>query len=275
MPGRVPGYSQAIDGPYNRGAMALRALVTISTALVLVTSLRAQPLDRLSGKVIGEQGQPLVDAQVRVDAIFGFAGGDFLGHRSFTARTNAKGDWALLAFKSGIWVFDVSVPGQLPDAVALPFNLVVPAGSGIAGVVPAWHPVLRPAPLPPGDVGQILSDAADAAREGRPDRVAALLARFADSNDVAVLTAAGRICLVMRDPTVARPFFRRARERDPSSFRAALGMGSTALMQRDVDAAGRAFSDARALTKDKDERGYLGAAVAELNKAHNVMRGTY
>ena len=90
-----------------------------------------------------------------------------------------------------------------------------------------------------------------------------------------MLTAAGRICLLMRDPTVARPFFRRARERDPASFRAALGMGSTALMQRDVDAAARAFSDARNLTKDKDERGYLANAIAELNKAHNVMRGTY
>jgi cytochrome c-type biogenesis protein CcmH/NrfG len=58
----------------------------------------------------------------------------------------------------------------------------------------------------------------------------------------------------MRDPTVARPFFRRALDRDPTSFRAALGMGSTALMQRDVDAAGRAFAEARNLTKDKDER---------------------
>jgi hypothetical protein len=46
-------------------------------------------------------------------------------------------------------------------------------------------------------------------------------------------------------------------------------------MQRDVDAAGKAFAAARALTKDKDEQGYLSAAIYELNKAHNVMRGTY
>ncbi|HJZ76369.1 MAG TPA: hypothetical protein VKE51_31760 [Vicinamibacterales bacterium] len=235
----------------------------------------AQPLDRLSGKVLTERGEPIKDADVRVEAIFGFAGSDFLGQRTFTARTNAKGEWALLAFKSGIWVFDASVPGQLPDAVALPFNLVVPAGQGMAGVVTAWHPILHPAPLPSGDVGQILVDAAAAARAGRPEQVAPLLARLADSSDVNVLAAAGRICLLMRDATVARPFFRRARERDPSSFAAALGMGSSALMQRDVDAAARAFSDARALTKDKDERGYLANAIAELNKAHNVMRGTY
>ena len=32
---------------------------------------------------------------------------------------------------------------------------------------------------------------------------------------------------------------------------------------------------ARDLTRDKDERGYLAAAIVEMNKAHNVMRGTY
>ncbi len=46
-------------------------------------------------------------------------------------------------------------------------------------------------------------------------------------------------------------------------------------MQRDVDGAARAFSEARNRTKDKDERSYLSAAISELNKAHNVMRGTY
>ena len=53
------------------------------------------------------------------------------------------------------------------------------------------------------------------------------------------------------------------------------GRVAIALMQRDVDAARRAFSDARALTKDQDERGYLANAIAELNKAHDVMRRTY
>ena len=46
-------------------------------------------------------------------------------------------------------------------------------------------------------------------------------------------------------------------------------------MQRDVDAAAKAFDAARKLTTDKDERGYLAAAISEMNKAHNVMRGTY
>ena len=254
-------------------ARAGRAVICLAIAASVMPA--AQPLDRLSGRVLSAAGAPVPDADVRVEALFGFAGGDFLGQRTFAARTSAKGEWALLAFKSGIWMFDVTAPGQLPDAVALPFNLVAPASSGIDRLTPAWHPVLRLQAPPLGDIGQILSDAADAARAQRPDRVTPLLSRLADSQDAGVLAAAGSVCLVMRDPTVARPLFRRALDRDPSSFRAALGMGSSALMQRNVDEAAKAFARARDLTKDKDERGYLAAAIAELNKAHTVMKGTY
>ena len=252
-----------------------RARLAVVVAATLAGTAVAQPLDRLTGRVITATGAPVADADVHVEAIFGFAGGDFLGQRTFAARTNARGEWGLLAFKSGIWVFDVAPPGQLPDAVALPFHLVAPASAGIDRLTPIWHPLLRVSTLPAGDIGQMLADAAEAARAQRPERATPLLARLADSADPAVLTAAGSICLLMRDPTVARPLFRRALERDPTSFRAALGMGSSALMQRDVDAAAKAFGEARNLTKDKDERGYLSAAIVELNKAHNVMKGTY
>jgi hypothetical protein len=235
----------------------------------------AQPLDRLTGKVVIDHTEPEKDVDVRVDAIFGFAGGDFLGQRSFTARANARGEWAMLAFKAGAWLFDASAPGQMPDVIVLPFNLVSPAGSGLMGQMPTWHPILRPAAMPPGEIGTLLAGALEAARAGRSDRATPLLARLADSGDPSVLTAAGRICLILRDAAAARPFFRRALERDPTSFGAAVGMGSSALMQRDVDSAAHAFDEARKLTKDKDERGYLAAAIAELNKAHNVMKGTY
>ena len=32
----------------------------------------AQPLDRLAGKVVNAQGEPVKDAAVRVEALFGF-----------------------------------------------------------------------------------------------------------------------------------------------------------------------------------------------------------
>jgi hypothetical protein len=249
--------------------------ILVLAVLALGSVVAAQPLERLTGKVVIEPSEPAKDIDVHVDAIFGFAGGDFLGQRTFTARTNARGEWALLAFKAGAWLFDASAPGRLPDVIVLPFNLVSPPGSGLLGQVPGWHPILKPAAMPAGDVGVLLASALEAARAGRSDRATPLLARLSDSGDTGVLTAAGRICLILRDAATARPFFRRALERDPRSFGAAVGMGSSALMQRDVDSAAHAFDEARSLSKDKDERGYLAAAIAELNKAHNVMKGTY
>src|SRR3954451_22436896 len=156
-------------------ARVRRSLVCAAAAVAAAASLSAQPLDRLTGKVLSPAGAPVPDADVHVEAMFGFAGGDFLGQRTFSTRTNAKGEWALLAFKAGIWVFDAVAPGQLPDSIALPFNLVAPASSGIDRLTPAWHPVLRLSPAPAGDIGQILAEATEAARAQRPDRVTPLL----------------------------------------------------------------------------------------------------
>ena len=74
--------------------------VTGALALCLITTIVAQPLDRLSGKVLTEPGEPMKDVELRVEALFGFAGGEFLGQRTFATRTNARGEWALLAFKA-------------------------------------------------------------------------------------------------------------------------------------------------------------------------------
>ncbi len=255
-------------------ARVRRSLVCVAVAAA-ATSRRAaaRSADRQGRST--PQAQPVPDADVRVEAMFGFAGGDFLGQRTFAARTNAKGEWALLAFKAGIWVFDAAAPGRLPDASpcrSISSRPPVPEsiGSRRSGI-PFCACRLRP---------RETSARSSLTPPRRPERsvpIAStpLLARLADSNDPVVLTAAGTICLMMRDATVARPFFRRALDRDPTSFRAALGMGSSALMQRNVDAAAKAFAEARNLTKDKDERGFLSAAILELNKAHYVMKGTY
>jgi hypothetical protein len=73
------------------------------------------------------------------------------------------------------------------------------------------------------------------------------------------------IALAARQAGLARTLFLKAVDRDPSSFQAALGSASSALMLRDFDAASRAFAAARDRTKDKDEK-YLTAAVGELAK---------
>jgi hypothetical protein len=250
-----------------RVAVALAAFVVLAT-----TGGHAQPLSRLRGRVLSHVGAPVDAASVRIEALFGFLGGDYAGQKTFAIRTDAKGDWALIGFKAGIWIFEASAPGHLPDVIALPINVSVAPSSGVAGDTPVWHPILRLASIPTTPAGEALANAAEAALAGRSQQVAAELTRVADSNDEPTLTAAGRICLVLRDASTARPFFRKALERNPRSFGAAMGMASTALMQRDFDGAGRAYGDARDRTDDKDERSYLTAAIGDVNKVHIRLR---
>jgi hypothetical protein len=84
------------------GAIGKTLLVCAILSLPALPALFAQPLDRLSGKVVSDRGEAVKDADVRVEALFGFAGGAYLGQRTFATKSDAKGNWALLGFKSGI-----------------------------------------------------------------------------------------------------------------------------------------------------------------------------
>jgi hypothetical protein len=245
-----------------------RAVLSAAAAAALLAAVgRAEPLSRLRGKVVTDRAEPVPLADVRVEARFGFAGSDFTGQRTYAAKANAKGEWTIIGFTAGIWVFDAAAPGRAPDAVALPFNLVTPAGQAMADAIPTWQPILKLEPLPAGDVGRRLAEAADAARARETSRVRPMLVELDDA-DPNILNALGHICLLMADDGAARAFFHRALDRDPGSFAAALGMASTALLQRDFDAAARAYGAARDLTADKAEQRYLTAAIRDLSKIH-------
>ena len=234
--------------------------------LAVAGSLHAQPLTRLTGRVVSDRGEPIADAEVKVEALFGPRGEPFAGQRVNGARTNAKGEWTLIGFKAGGWLFSVSVPGQLPDAIVLPMNVVLGEGRGMAGQMPLWHPVLRTEPVPLGEAGRWLGEAATAWHLGDAVAVKRMLRRPPLGIDAAAQAAAGRLSLLVADTELAEDFFTRARQQDPASFRAALGLGSTALILRNFDAAAKLFGAARDRTKDKDERGYLAAAIADLNR---------
>jgi thioredoxin-like negative regulator of GroEL len=90
------------------------------------------------------------------------------------------------------------------------------------------------------------------------------LSHVPDDADADFLAAAGRIALAARDTDLARPLFMRALERDPSSYRASLGVASLFLLQRDFDSASRAFDATRNRTHDKDEQKFLTAAIGDL-----------
>jgi Tfp pilus assembly protein PilF len=85
-----------------------------------------------------------------------------------------------------------------------------------------------------------------------------------DDADADFMAGAGRIALVARDLPLAKTLFMKALERDPSSYRAALGMASLFVLERDFDSASRTFDAARNRTHDKDELKFLTAAVGDL-----------
>jgi hypothetical protein len=244
-----------------------RTAATIGCAILAVGALHAEPLLRLRGRVVAKSGEPVSGAEVRVEAHYGFGGGEFTGQKTYATKTNAKGEWSIIGFTAGAWIFEASAPGQLPDVVALPLNLVTPAGQGL-DTIPTWQPVLRVTQLPDGEIGRKLQDAEAAARLGHSDRLTPILKDLGTEGDPEILSALGHICLLAHDVGTARSFFHQAVDRDPKSFTGTLGMASTALLQKDWDLAGRTFATARTLTGDKAEQAYITAAIRDLSRIH-------
>ena len=232
--------------------------------LVSSTALAQPPVSRLKGRVTTEHGEPIVNAEVRAEAFYGSAAGTFAGQRTFAERTNAKGEWSIMGISPGIWEFDIVAPGELPESVVLPIRLLTASGPNAGGELLMWQLVLKPVPPPSGEPGTTLAAALDAARAGHADEVRTLLTRVSEGADADYLAGAGRIAMVARDRALARTLFLRALERDPASYRAALGLASTFLLQRDFDSASRAFDAARSRTHDKDEQKFLTFAVGDL-----------
>jgi hypothetical protein len=239
------------------------AAIALAFVSLCGSVLVAQPVSRLKGRVVTEKGEPVKDADVHAEAYFGFAAGDFAGQRTFAAKTNDKGEWTIIGLKSGIWLFDVSAPGRLPETVALPIQMLITASSGTSGLMLPWQLVLKPAPVPDDAYGSVLAIAIDAAHN-EPAKLRSMMTAVPDDVNGDWLGGAGRIVLTAHDPGLAFPLFKRAFERDPSSYRAALGIASASLLLRDFDTASRAFAAARERTHDRDEQKFISAALDDL-----------
>ena len=224
-----------------------------------------QPVHRLKGRVVNERGEQVANAEVRAEAFFGSAAGTFAGQRTFKTTTNAKGEWSIMGIAAGIWLFEVLAPGHLPEAVALPIRLLTASGPNSGGQVIIWDLVLKPTAAPAEERhGKILIDAAGAARAGQQADAEAMLTQIPEDADADYLAGAGRVALLARRMDLAQALFVRALERDPSSYRAALGLASVFLLRRDFDGASRAFDAARARTHDKDEQKFITYALGDL-----------
>jgi hypothetical protein len=242
------------------------AFVAVSVLGLCASPVVAQhAVFRIKGRVLSERGEPIADAEVRLEAFYGYAAGTFAGRRTFAERTNAKGEWSVGAVQSGVWLFEATAPGYLPETVALPIRILTIVSMGTSGQGLTWDLILKPVRETDNESGQFLTEVAGFARAGQPEEVRLALERLPPwdpSSDY--LASAGRIAMVAREMPLARTFFVRALERDPSSYRAALGVASMFLLQRDFDSASRAFDAARSRTHDKDEQKFLSVAIGDL-----------
>jgi hypothetical protein len=237
------------------------ALPTLSSLFTLHAQHAAF---RVKGRVVTERGDPIDKAAVRLEAFFGYAAGTFAGPRKLDAESDRKGQWSVGALQPGIWLFEASAPGYLPETVVLPIRILTTVSMGTSGMALTWDLVLKPI-QPPADVkGELLTQAAAAARDGKADDARAALRMMPEDPDADYLAGAARVAMVARDMPLARSLFLRAIERDPSSYRASLGIASIFLLERDFDSASRAFDAARTRTRDKDEQKFLSAAIGDL-----------
>src|SRR5262245_28812284 len=90
----------------------------VSFVSFVLTVSAQQPVSRLKGRVVDEKGERVKDAEVRAEAFFGSAAGTFAGQRTFSTKTNAKGEWNILGIAPGIWLFEIIAPGYVPESVA-------------------------------------------------------------------------------------------------------------------------------------------------------------
>jgi len=160
--------------------------------------------------------------------------------------------------------FEVSAPGYLPETVALPIRILTTVSMGTSGMSLVWDLVLKPLKAPDDVRGALLNQALGAMREAKPDEARAALRLIPDTADADFLAGGGRIAMLAGDRALAKTLFTSALGVDPSSYRAALGVASVFVLERDFDSASRAFDAARSRTHDKDEQKFLSAAIGDL-----------
>lgn len=220
---------------------------------------------RVKGYVRDDKGAPIANAEVRVEAFYGYFAGAFGGgQRTFTARTGPRGDWNVPGLQPGVWIFEVFSPDHVPELVILPIRILTTVSMGQAGMSLTWDVVLKPIAAKDDDNARFLIESAQAVRDGKGDGVRESLQQLPKDAEADYLAGAGRVAVVARDFVLARALFTRAIERDPMCYRAALGLASTFLHDRDFDSASRAFDAARSRTKDKEEQRFISAAIGDL-----------
>jgi hypothetical protein len=232
-------------------------------ALTLSTPAFAQLTYRMIGKVSTEAGAPIDEAVIKAEAIAGFKLEPFGGQRTFTAKSNKKGEWSLVGLTSGVWLFQAHAPNMLPQAIVITVKMMKrEGGTGGATLLPyTVEFALRPTTKAPG-----LASAAQTAYAGKKAETVSLLRSASlETAGIPVLIAAGEIALAVQEGGGAFGMFRAAATEAPGHWRAHAGLGSAALMLRDLDTAAKSYWTARDAAPEGLKQA-IAATVADLQQ---------
>jgi len=249
-----------------RSAFAACAMFALGTATV-----DGQPAlaARISGRVLNGAGAPVARARVQTDATLGPQAQPFSGPRNFSGTSNDKGEWAILGVTRGVWIFEASAAGHVPQAVAVPVNMMhAEANRPVTWRLPLRLPSLDE--LRAGGGGRLADELAplvgDATMPPR-EQLARVVDRARQMGlEGLSLCAAGGMALVVREPGTARAFFERAEKGGVTDACAPLGIASVAMLALNADDAVAAYGRTRNATTDKSLQQVMSAAIADLQK---------
>jgi hypothetical protein len=243
-----------------------RISLTISLAALVITNTAvAQTSYRLKGTLTDGKSGAIAGARVRAEALLGFRGDQFVGQKDFAVNVNDKGEWNILGLTAGMWAFEATAPGFVPQVIVLPVNFTQRKMQSATGGQLPWE---LPFVLARTE-SATLQKAADAAMAGNKDEATALAGSVATESDLAALCGAGHVALLVRQHGLAQALFRHVLTREPRHPCATLGLSSGLLMQNDVPAAGKHLWEARDLAPQNQRRA-LAAAISDLQQMTGI-----
>jgi hypothetical protein len=248
--------------PVKGELMWQRAIASAAMLLVLApVAASSQTTYRLRGTVRDEAGKPVAGVRVRAEALTGFRGEQFVGQKEFTVTSNDRGDWSMLGLTSGLWTFEATAPGVIPQVVVFPVSFTSRQLKGARGGAFPWD---LPMWVRRSAHAQLTAAAAVASERKTTEAVQAISA-LANETDAAVLCAAGELALMVRQHGLANALFEQVIKSNPKDACAMVGLASAALMQNNFERAGKMLWAASEIAP-RELRGAIGAAVKDLQQ---------
>ena len=241
--------------------MMTRTVLTLVALLALAHGAAAQTSYRLKGTVRDDKGAAVAGARVRAEALQGFRGEQFVGQKEFSTTTNDKGEWNILGLTSGMWVFEATAAGLVPQVIVIPVQYTNRKLVSATGGQLAWD---LPMTLLKTEHG-LLRQAAEAALAGKTDESVSLAGGVAEDQDADVVCGGGQVALLGRQHGLAGALFQQVAKRQPNNACAALGRASATLMRGDVINGSKLLWDAREVAPSNQRRA-LAAAIGDLQQ---------